>query len=1345
MAQLIVSAAGAAVGFMVGGPTGAQVGWALGSMLYSATQTQRTAGPRLDDLKVTGAAYGQPLPWSVGTTRIAGQVWWASEKREIATTQEVGKGGGAESTTYTYEVDLLIGLNDGPALGVSRIWSNGKLVYGALNTSSDSTLDASANTEVWKRYTFYPGSRTQLPDPTYEAAVGSADACAYRGRAYAFIEGLQLGSGGQLPNLMFELVTAGTAQGRQVTLLMQFDGSLVDIKGHDFAADGAGWTSEGRFGQSLDVQGTPGGGGGSNVVYSLGTSGDWDLNGSDFCIEGWMRFNAVPSRPRTLIRIADDSSAGGREEYQIVNDGAYKTFQALFPAGATSSQIIDSGVAVVAGQWYHLALARQGSTYRFFVNGAPHTSANGYRRAAGGKKVFIGNSQRSFVDGHDGDIDGLRVTRGWARYTAAFSAPSTPPVDDSLATYTPAPIPVSDAVAAVCARAGLRTDQVDTTALAGVTAQLVGLSQGQAGNARGILEQLATAFRFEAVVDDKLRFVPRGGAAVATIPYSHLGYGADRAQEQPIALTVASDLELPPQVAVSYANAANDQQTGTEVSDRLIAGQAAVSTVQLGLAMQPADAKAVADAIVADGLAGLTTATIHLPLAYARLQPTDVIQPVDQHGVTHRMRIVRRNDAGGVLTLELVADDARAIVSTGTTDTAYTAQADVTALADTVLLPLDIPQLRDADTAPGYYVAAKGVTPHWPGAVVQRSADGVTYTTVAEVGESAVIGTATTTLGDWTGGAVMDERNTLAVDVGAGELASVTRDALLADQGVNALLVGSEIVRFMVATLTGTNPNTYTLSRLLRGQRGTEWASLGHAAAERVVLLRPQGLRRVGQTAADIGVTTNLRAVTNGKSTASASPQTFRNTGVSSKPLAPVDLRLQRLVTDDLRITWKRRTRLATGFGGPQGIVVPWESGAGSFVVEVMNGPIVARTITAGSAAYADYTRAQLVADFGAAPATLTVRVCQVSDDVGRGYAALATLPVPASLAGDPATPGAPLPPPPTTPPETARQFANIVLASASGALLFRPGASAAEYYVANAGAISTLDLANTSYMGAGRSSQALNFRLGSTQYFVVSPSAAITVPTDYSTPPTLIAGVGLPAVNCIGSDGTTAVAIDSAFNVRKSTSIPSWTILGLSASLSAADPTGDPPGAIDYFPFGAFQPRALLPLSGGGWFTYTANTAWRTTDPDGYTGWTRCSAISGTNNSTINRMIWAAASIGSRLYVALQDKMGTASTYYQRLGVSTDGGATWTMTTVPATFAGFMQVGSAVVALSAGGATVAINDGSGTGWTVRDAVGVVSFPAWGTVEPRGAYTLDAGRGGVCITTADGITWTAIP
>jgi hypothetical protein len=215
-----------------------------------------------------------------------------------------------------------------------------------------------------------------------------------------------------------------------VVLLMQFDGNLTDVKGNIFAADGTSFTStNAQFGQSLDVGGTATTGGGSNVVYMPTASITLDMGNSDFTIEGAMLFKGVPNRPRTLIRVADDSSAAGVSEFQIVNDGGSQTFQFVYRNGAVSSVTSNGGSSVTAGNlntWNHCALCRQGDTYYIWVNGVGGStgSPSSYRPTAGNKQVFIGNSQRAFVDGHYGLIDSVRITKGVARYTAAFTPPT---------------------------------------------------------------------------------------------------------------------------------------------------------------------------------------------------------------------------------------------------------------------------------------------------------------------------------------------------------------------------------------------------------------------------------------------------------------------------------------------------------------------------------------------------------------------------------------------------------------------------------------------------------------------------------------------------------------------------------------------------------------------------------------------------------------------------------------------------------------------------------------------------------------------------------------------------------
>lgn len=207
MAQLVVSVAGAAVGFAIGGPAGAKWGWMAGSLLGAAfTPNQKQEGPRLEDMSVSSSAYGTTIPYLEGHCRMAGQLIWASEKREIATTEEQGGkgGGGVDVTTYTYEADLHFLLTDNPIEGVTRIWVNGKLIWNWRTGLTVETQDASDNTNAWARMTVYTGASTQMPDPD-----GHPDAPAYRGRGSIFFKSYGLGSSGAIPNITFEVTRTG--------------------------------------------------------------------------------------------------------------------------------------------------------------------------------------------------------------------------------------------------------------------------------------------------------------------------------------------------------------------------------------------------------------------------------------------------------------------------------------------------------------------------------------------------------------------------------------------------------------------------------------------------------------------------------------------------------------------------------------------------------------------------------------------------------------------------------------------------------------------------------------------------------------------------------------------------------------------------------------------------------------------------------------------------------------------------------------------------------------------------------------------------------------------------------
>lgn len=195
MSNLIIPAAGAVIGGFFGGPTGAQVGWAIGSAVQSSRTeiNQETIG----DLRVQTSSYGAPIPYVIGKQRLSGNIIWAQDKKTYQIKNKQGKGGPTVVTTG-YTISMLIGICAGPILGVSRIWANGDLII-------------DSRTEVKPLVgQLYLGDQLQLADPTYQSAVGAANAPAYRGLAYISLTNFDLGLGGVVPQFSFEVVRGAT-------------------------------------------------------------------------------------------------------------------------------------------------------------------------------------------------------------------------------------------------------------------------------------------------------------------------------------------------------------------------------------------------------------------------------------------------------------------------------------------------------------------------------------------------------------------------------------------------------------------------------------------------------------------------------------------------------------------------------------------------------------------------------------------------------------------------------------------------------------------------------------------------------------------------------------------------------------------------------------------------------------------------------------------------------------------------------------------------------------------------------------------------------------------------------
>ena len=273
----------------------------------------------------------------------------------------------------------------------------------------------------------------------------------------------------------------------------------------------------------------------------------------------------------------------------------------------------------------------------------------------------------------------------------------------------------------------------------------------------------------------------------------------------------------------------------------------------------------------------------------------------------------------------------------------------------------------------------------WPGAeVIWNSLDGASFT---RLGLAPVPSTVGETLDDLPAGPTARWHNvSFRVQLYGGSLASVSDLTLFA--GANAAAVQRddgvwEVIQFAAAELTG--DRTYTLSRLLRGQAGSEWAMGAPLAAGAPFVLLNANVQTVASGLDALGRTLQLRVVASGRDTAdpSAFALTATPQATALMPLSPVHLKAAR-DGSGVTFTWIRRTRID---GDSWVGEVPLGEDSEQYAIDILSGGDVARTLETASPAVL-YAAADELADFGAVQTSLTVRVAQVSATVGRGFAA---------------------------------------------------------------------------------------------------------------------------------------------------------------------------------------------------------------------------------------------------------------------------------------------------------------------------------------------------------------------
>ena len=996
MGQMLYSAAGAVVGWVASGfnPTGAYYGWMAGAAIGALVEKPGAIkGPMLDDLNIIGTEYGLCIPMVFGHPRLAGQIIWASQVRPIANTQKAGKGGGQKSTTFTYEVDVLIMLSENVTAGVARQWVNAEMIYNGVVTKAG----------VWSDVRIYPGDADQLPDPTYEAAVGVGRAPAYRGHTTIMVIGLQLGAGKNLPNMEAEVGASGS-DGTEYGFLNQFDEiDPVDTVPSEIGPDAV------RTAPSLPAPVL------NTISQRFGTASasgamrtenfTADFQTKPWRAEGWVKPIYTDSAlPQGYIANLEFLSG---QYLQWYLGGPFSAFEINYAiTGSAGGEILgETGFPrPVEGNWYHWAIQQNPDTntlsFHFagqYVDsfvlgpGLPPIAATGGRITFNGEAISRMEFDSTVVRTFEDNTQLLPINAPYSVPTEPFSVAQGPMVP--WYDTTPDPQGLRKAVDALMERAGYFPDQYDTSALNAITQPLRGYAVSQVTSTRSALEPLRPVFFFESATSEKIEFFPRAVTPAGVIDWRDLSCSESRDNnEEPFMLQIGNESELPAQIALRYANMAADHNAGTEFSDRLVSSQLTTQQTEVPLSLMPEEAKRAVTSMLLDMAAGLGRATIRLPLKYAKYRPGDIVTLVDFSGRAYRLRILIKRDSTVVIEFDVVLDEASALTNPVVTDEGYELITEPIAVPRSLWEAMDVPILRDADNNAGFYVA---ITPEietlqydWPGAVFVRSWGAENFQQEFTTPDACVMGECLTTLGDFAGGSNrFDETNRLRVKV-RGELEGTTRDDMLDDLSINAALVGDgELIRFRDAVLIDSEQdgNTYDLTGFIRGQRGTEQHIDGHAGGERFVLLNGL-MRRVVDQNSDIDLPSEVKAVTLNTLLSEVDAEDFTNTGVSLMPFSVANLRAL-AEGADVEVSWQRRSRMSYRYGGTVGVSVPLGEAVEAYRVKVYDGVALVNTYPATSSPFT-YLAADIAADGFAPGDPIGIEVVQLSEIVGEGFPA---------------------------------------------------------------------------------------------------------------------------------------------------------------------------------------------------------------------------------------------------------------------------------------------------------------------------------------------------------------------
>jgi len=539
-----------------------------------------------------------------------------------------------------------------------------------------------------------------------------------------------------------------------------------------------------------------------------------------------------------------------------------------------------------------------------------------------------------------------------------------------------------DLVSALCADADFTA--LDVSDLAGI---VTGYAATDTMSPRDALSPLSVAFQFDAVESEgEIKFVARGRPTATAFGEGDLVLADSGQPDFGFTLVRAEESDLPLASRISYIDVDADYRSAIAEARRLTGSSDRVADSTLPIVMDQGQAIGIGERLLMDAWTMRETAQFALAPSQIALDPTDEVE-LTAGGRTRRLRLIEIDDAASRAVQAVATDPSIYETIVGPSRAPSVAQT-ITQTGRALVVFLDLPLLTSEQTAWDPFAA--GFADPWPGSVlVLRSASDSNYALDTTLTLAAFIGE--TTADFYSGPAWRwDEVNSLELELYDGTLGSL--DDLSVLGGANALAIQNasgdwEVLQFENATLT--TPGQWTLTKLLRGQAGTENAMGSPVSAGARVVVLNTALVQLDIPQDQYALPFNYLWGPQNKPISDPSYQAAAEqfAGVGLRPFAPCQLKaVYASDGSDLSLSWIRRDR-SPGSDTWDQTEIPMSESSESYDLEILDGSgNVVRTFSSLSSSSTTYTAADIAADFPSGlPSPFRFTAYQLSSVFGRG------------------------------------------------------------------------------------------------------------------------------------------------------------------------------------------------------------------------------------------------------------------------------------------------------------------------------------------------------------------------